>query len=306
MLSSNNYQLIGLVTAVSAVVVLPAEKIIIDGAVSGEILVGRGGMVCNTLAVASALGARVGGIIASGSDVSGAATREMVAREGIRASFVATPQTPVTVTLVEGETRSSIMGSGGAREADLEPDAVEAAWNTLAARPVWVMLTLPALDSPAGQRFVSLAQRTGASVALTLSSAGHVRARASHLQDLLVDADLVLGNADEYAALLKADVEVPLMLTTVGERGAHVMEYGDVLTRVPVESPGLVRDTTGAGDAFAAGVLSVLDPQDLNQPAIERAVRVGHSAASVIIAKMGAEPGASTSSLRDIGRGAGL
>jgi sugar/nucleoside kinase (ribokinase family) len=306
MRTPNKYQLVGLATAVSAVVVRPAEKIVIDAAVPGEVRVGRGGMVCNTLAVASALGARVGGVIASGSDAAGAATRETVTREGIMASFVATRQTPVTVTIAEGTTRSSIMGSDGEREADLDPEAVEAAWNALAARPVWVMLTLPALDSPAGQRFVSLAQRTGARVALTLSSAGHVRARALRLQTLMVGVDLVFGNADEYAALLEADVEVPLMLTTVGERGAHVMQYSEVLTRVPVETPGLVRDTTGAGDAFAAGVLSVLDPQDLSQPAIEHAVQVGHRAASVIIANMGAEPGKGATVLREIGRDAGL
>lgn len=306
MSEQQNYQLVGFATAVSAVVVRPAEKIAIDGTVSGEVRVGRGGMVCNTLAVASALGARVGGVIAVGSDAAGAATRETVTREGIMASFVTTRQTPVTVTIAEGTTRSSIMGSDGEREADLDPEAVEAAWNALAARPVWVMLTLPALDSPAGQRFVSLAQRTGASVALTLSSAGHVRARALRLQTLVVAVDLVFGNADEYAALLEADVEVPLMLTTVGERGAHVMQYGEVLTHVLVERPGLVLDTTGAGDAFAAGVLSVLDPQDLSQPAIEHAVQVGHRAASEIIAKMGAEPGEGAAVLREIGRDAGL
>jgi sugar/nucleoside kinase (ribokinase family) len=118
--------------------------------------------------------------------------------------------------------------------------------------------------------------------------------------------DLVFGNADEYGALLEAEVEVPLMLTTVGERGAHVIRYGEVLTRVPVESPAVVRDTTGAGDAFAAGVLCVLHPQDLNVAAIERAVQIGHRAASVIIAKVGAEPGEATAVLREIGRDAGL
>jgi sugar/nucleoside kinase (ribokinase family) len=182
MRAPDNYQLVGLATAVSAVVVRPGEKIVIDGAVSGDVFVGRGGMVCNTLAVASALGARVGGVIASGSDTAGAAARETVAREGIMASFITTPRTPVTVTLVEDATRSSIMGTDGAREADLDPEAIEAAWDALDARPLWVLLTLPALDSPAGTRFISLAHRTGAKVALTLSSAGHVRARASRLR----------------------------------------------------------------------------------------------------------------------------
>jgi sugar/nucleoside kinase (ribokinase family) len=142
-------QVVGLGTAARAVIVRPTEPLVLDGTV----VVGRGGMVYNTLAVAAALGAHVGGVIASGADEAGTAARAALAADGVATSFITTERTPVTVTLAEGLHRTSIMGDAGTREPDLDPAAVEAAWEALARRPAWVLLTLPALDSAAGRRF---------------------------------------------------------------------------------------------------------------------------------------------------------
>lgn len=300
------YQVVGLGTAVRAVIVRPNEPLVLDGAVPGTVVVGRGGMVCNTLAVAAALGARIGGVIASGADEAGTAARAALAADGVATSFVTTERTPVTVTLAEGPHRSSIMGEAGAREPDLDPAAVEAAWEALAPRPAWVMLTLPALDSAAGRRFVELAQKAGAMVAVTLSSSGHVRARASGLQGLLSDVDLVFGNADEHAELQTAGAVLPLMIITDGPHGATVHCPGGESVKVPIRTRVDVVDTTGAGDAFAGGVLSTLRPASLAAADLEHSIEVGHSAAGIIVAKMGAEPGDSRQALREIGLRTGL
>lgn len=291
MKQSPEYQLVGLATAVSAVVARVAGDIVIDGAVPGEVRAGRGGMVCNTLAVAAALGARVGGVIASGNDPAGAALREVVAEEGIDASFVTTARTPTTVTLAVGATRSSIMGVDGEREQHLDPADVTAAWRDLDARPAWVLLTLPALDSPAGEAFTALARDAGAAVAVTLSSAGHVSERTPRLSELLSRANLVFGNADEVAAMTAAGAAPDLVLATDGGSGATVIRRGTRVTHVPLPNSAALVDTTGAGDSFAAGVLAVLDPARGSVDELRTAVLLGHRAAGVMIGRLGAQPG---------------
>lgn len=285
------YQVVGLATAVHAVVARTGAAPPPDGAISGQVAVGRGGMICNTLSVAAALGVPAAGIIASGNDAAGEHVRSIIDDSGVTAAYITTRQTPTTVTIATGGLRSSVMGVAGEREADLDPAAVEDAWVRLQGRSAWAMLTLPALDSPAGQRFVQLARQGGASIAVTLSSVRHVTERAPRLGSLLLGVDLVVGNADETAALDAAGVRVPLLIATNGERDATI-HLGERLGTVPA-APAAVVDTTGAGDAFAAGLLTVLDPLDLiDLDAITRAARAGHEAASVIVGLLGAEPGA--------------
>lgn len=301
------YQLVGLATAVSAVVARVENGIVTDGAVPGSVRAGRGGMVCNTLAVAAALGARVGGVVASGGDITGAALREVVVAEGVDAAFITTTQTPITVTLSVDGTRSSVMGVDGEREQHLDPVDVAAAWQKLDARAAWVLLTLPALDSPAGVSFLELARATGAAIAVTLSSAGHVSERSSRLGALLADVDLVFGNADEIAAMGHAGVEPDLVLATYGADGATVIRRGVQTTKVQIPVPVQVVDVTGAGDSFAAGVLSLLNPEHCSDDKISASILLGHRAAGVTICRLGAQPGLEGSQmLRELGGKHGL
>lgn len=284
------YQVVGLAAAVHAVVARTGAAPPPNGAISGQVAVGRGGMICNTLSVAAALGTPTAGIIASGSDAAGEHVRSIIDDSGTTAAYITTRQTPTTVTIATGAQRSHVMGVGGEREADLDPEAVEDAWNSLQGRSTWAVLTLPALDSPAGQRFVQLTRQGGSSIAVTLSSAGHVKERAQRMGSLLLCVDLVVGNTDETAALDAAGVRVPLLITTDGERGATA-HLGEQSSFVPA-APAAVVDTTGAGDAFTAGLLVTLDPPNLTDlDAISRAVSAGHEAASVIVGLLGADPG---------------
>jgi ribokinase len=291
-MTASTFQVIGLATAVSAVVVRPLLEIQTDGAVPGEIATGRGGMICNTLAVASGLGVATAGIIACGSDSAGSHLRDIISAECVTASFIQTAQTPVTVTLAVGATRSSIMGVAGDRERDLTPDAVATAWSQLESKPVWGVLTLPALDSPAGQTFAALVKGNGGHLACTLSSSSHVLEHLETVDSLLAGVDLVFGNHDEVAALQRSSAQPHLLICTNGERGATAFLPGGTSTLIPVTSPVSVIDTTGAGDAFAGGVLATLDPRDIDEHSVTKSVLAGHRAAGLIIARLGAAPGA--------------
>jgi sugar/nucleoside kinase (ribokinase family) len=103
-----------------------------------------------------------------------------------------------------------------------------------------------------------------------------------------LQADLLFCNAAEAAALgLTGDLPnwaPELVLVHDGPRPTRVRTRSGTW-EVPVE-PVQVRDTTGCGDAFAAGVLagwragsSVLD-----------AVREGHAAAAIVAGVVGAQP----------------
>lgn len=282
------YHLIGLGTAVCAVVARCHSPLEPDRATDGTISIGRGGMICNTLAVAAACGAEVCGIIANGDDEHGRQLRETIAQEGVHAAYITTKHTPVTVTISDKATRSSIMGVDGERERDLEPGAINRSWHTLDIEPVWAVLTLVALDSSAGQSFVRHARDKGAHIAVTLSSAGHVRQRAGRLGELLGGIDLVFGNSDETRAVDEnIDIIPAVLLETCGENGAVIRREWEH-TLVPLRSHVDVIDTTGAGDAFAGGVLATLMPEQLGDTnALSKAVRIGHQAAAAVISQLG-------------------
>ena len=101
--------------------------------------------------------------------------------------------------------------------------------------------------------------------------------------------DLLFCNADEAQVLGLAD-RLPswapeLVLVHAGARPTRVVTRHDVL-EVPVAPLDEVRDTTGCGDAFAAGVLA---RWRAGAP-VGEAVRAGHAAAAVVAGVLGALP----------------
>jgi sugar/nucleoside kinase (ribokinase family) len=89
---------------------------------------------------------------------------------------------------------------------------------------------------------------------------------ADKVRKYLARADLVLANEDEFAALaVKAPdnwtSEFKNLIVKQGERGALWLFKGQEVASVKAE-PVKVLDTTGAGDAFCAGLLSQLRLRD--------------------------------------------
>ena len=143
---------------------------------------------------------------------------------------------------------------------------------------------------------MAVAQNAGRQVSLTLSDGFCVdRHRDEFLHELMVKSvDVLFSNEDEITSLYQVDTfddalqrvraEVPLAFLTRGAAGSVVVRGDElhVVDAVPVK----VVDTTGAGDAYAAGALHGLTTgRDLATCA-----RLGSVAASEVISHMGPRP----------------
>jgi len=142
---------------------------------------------------------------------------------------------------------------------------------------------------------MALARKHGAAVAFTASDAFCVERHLEDYREIVEEhADLFFANTGEAEAL--SGVEGPedaarylaarcgMAAVTDGANGAWIATRS-VVIHVPAV-PTKPVDTTGAGDAFAAGFLHSIT----HQQSLEGAGRSGVALASKVIAKFGARP----------------
>jgi sugar/nucleoside kinase (ribokinase family) len=95
--------------------------------------------------------------------------------------------------------------------------------------------------------------------------------------------DLLLPNEDE-AAVLGPQIDVPELVITRGRNGATWTDHRTTHTQAPLNVDDVI-DTTGAGDAFAAGFLSAWPAGDPQQ-----ALQCGAELAAQAIGQPGGRP----------------
>jgi ribokinase len=144
----------------------------------------------------------------------------------------------------------------------------------------------------AGRAAIARARERGMSVSVDPSSAALL---SPAFLDELHGVGLLLPNVEEAAALSgDADAEraaralaarVPEVVVTLGPGGALWTDRNRV-SQVDAESKDSAMDTTGAGDAFAAGFLMAR----LSGAATEDALRAGCRLAAVAVRTPGARP----------------
>jgi sugar/nucleoside kinase (ribokinase family) len=203
---------------------------------------------------------------------------------GVEIAAVRRGRTPVSTVLVHPDGERTLLSDGG--DGSLELADVRAEWMAEAA-----VLHLDGYDLlryPDALRAArALARDAGVPVSVDVAAA--TRMRGDYVELLAsLQADVLFCNAAE-AATLGMTADLPewapeLVVVHDGPRPTRVRTR-EGTWEVPVE-PVRVRDTTGCGDALAAGVLagwragsSVLD-----------AVRDGHAAAAVVAGVVGSQP----------------
>jgi fructokinase len=257
-----------------------------------------GGSAANTCAVAAALGARVAYLGKVADDTLGQVFRHDIAGAGVHFPTAPlqggahTARCLILVTPDGQRTMSTFLGAAVAFEgADVD--------EALVADSAVTYLEGYLFDPPAAQaafrRAATAARRAGREVALSLSDPFCVARHRDAFRALLRDGvDLLFANEAEVTSLYetasfedaaeRAAGEVPLCALTRGAQGSLIVRGSE---RVPVEAaPAEVVDTTGAGDAYAAGFLAAYTAgRDL--PACGRLASV---AAGAAIAQLGARP----------------
>ncbi|WP_109209415.1 MULTISPECIES: PfkB family carbohydrate kinase [Microbacterium] len=241
---------------------LVADLIVLGGASlergtdnPAEVRLTRGGSAAN-VAVAAAARHPVRFIGRVGDDTLGRTLVSELEAAGVDARVQRDGRTGSIVVLVDavGE-RTMITDRGAAAELD----AIDPEWMDGAD---WVHLPLYGFETPLSRKAVTdaatRAAARGARVSLDLSSVATLRElEAQHLRTLLADLrpDVVFANEDE--ARTAAALGITPGGVYVVKRGAEpvVVSADGESVEVAVDRVDDVQDSTGAGDAFAAGYI---------------------------------------------------
>jgi sugar/nucleoside kinase (ribokinase family) len=238
------------------VIVRVDGPIVEDTDTYGRTQVGPGGQAANVAAWVVALGGRARFVGKRARDAAGRLLGDELARRGID---VAGPEvdsgTGTVVSLARSDGRRTMLTDRGIAP-DFRADELD---------PTWVegceTLHVPAYSlvrSPIGEaalRAARLARREGARVSVDLSGTSAIRELGvTRFRELLAELrpQTVFGNEDELALLGEVEAE-----TVVCKRGALgcAVRGPDGSLAVFAAAPTEVVDTTGAGDALAAGFL---------------------------------------------------
>ena len=268
---------------------------------NAEIRMRPGGSAANVAAWLGSLGVPTTFVGRVGAD--GAQRHaEALAEHGVRAHLAADPDLP-TATIVlqlDDAGERTMFTDRGANTRLVIDDVPEAAWDGVG----WVHLTgytwFDEATRPVARHVVERARERGAGVSVDPSTVSFLRACGGPtFVDWVGGADLVFPNLDEARVLAGArgphiDLDglarrFGAVVVTLGSMGAAYAGRSDdgVDVREQVVAPRLdVVDTTGAGDAFAAGFLA----HWLRDRSPVAALESGRAAAERCIVQLGARP----------------
>ena len=257
-----------------------------------------GGSAGNTCAVAAALGAKVGFLGKVAADQLGEVFAHDIKAVGVHfptpplAGGAPTARCLILVTPDGQRTMNTFLGACVAFGPD---DVDEAAVASAAVTYLEGYLFDPPAAKQAFFKASRIAHGAGRKIALTLSDAFCVgRHRADFRAFLKEETDILFANEAELlslyetedfdAALAAVREEVELAAVTRSEKGSLVIRGAEThrIDVVPTE----VVDTTGAGDAYAAGFLAA---QAAGKP-LPECGRWGSVAAAEVISHFGARP----------------
>jgi sugar/nucleoside kinase (ribokinase family) len=250
-----------------------------DGEAGAVTRIGAGGQAANVAAWAVELGAEARFVGKRANDAAGRLVTDEVAGRGVEVvGPVVDGRTGVVVSLAEpGGLRSMASDRGVAPE--LRAEELEMAWfrGSDVLHLSGYSLFVSPIDQ-AGAKAVGAVRQQGGRISIDLSSAEAIRAFGpQRFRERLrqLEPDVIFATEAELDAL-GDDVGAFARVRKRGAMGMAVEEDGRV-TELPAAAAAEVVDSTGAGDALAAGFL-VGGPE------------LGLAAAARCVAKLGAMP----------------
>lgn len=234
------------------VVVRLAGPVSVGGDTDAEIHLAPGGQGANVAAWSAALGAHAQLITKRGDDEAGRLAHAGLETRGVEVLGPAEGRNGIICALVSPDGERS-MAADRASGADLRPNEVEEAWfegfDHLFVSG-YTLMREPART--AAFRAVELARGASATVSVDLASWSAIRdVGADRFRELVVALapDVVFANEDEERTVGGPIPDVAWIL----KRGSGGCSFdGDERPALPVER---VVDSTGAGDALAAGFI---------------------------------------------------
>ena len=272
-----------------------------------------GGSAANSIACVASLGGRGGFVGKVADDTLGDIFRHDLKAMGVEfdtkplGEGPATGRCLVNVTPDAQRSMTTFLGAAGL----VAPDDID---ESQIARGAITFFEGYLFEQPVAReafiRACAISTRAGKRAALTLSDASCVERQFDVLQSFIPEhIDILLANDREAEALFgsrdlgviadKARKLCPLTAVTLSEKGSVLIPRDGDVVNVDAVKPDRLVDTTGAGDAYAAGLLFGL----ARGFDLARAGKLGSLAASEVISHFGARP---EQSLKDLAHKAGL
>ncbi len=258
-----------------------------------------GGSAANTIAGLASLGGRAAFIGKVRDDQMGTVFRHDIRASGVAfdteaaADGLPTARCLILVTPDAQRTMQTFLGASvGLGPDDIDVDLISAARITYLEGYLW--------DPPrAKEAFVfaaTAAHQAGREVALSLSDPFCVDRHRDNFRDLVAGhVDVLFANEEEIKSFYREDTfdgalqrvrgHCRVAALTRGAKGSVVIS-GDQVYVIDAEAVDRVVDTTGAGDAYAAGFLYGLT----REAPLDACARMGNIAAAEVIGHMGARP----------------
>jgi ribokinase len=211
---------------------------------------------------------------------------------GVRTRVSIDPKLPtgVCIVLVDPDGERTMVPSAGAN-GGLTPDDLAGLLGAEDHLHLSGYSLLNEGSRPAALAILEQARTVGADISVDAASAAPIRTvGGATLLDWLPPGTLLIANAEELAALTECGDPAELVdrsLTVVvkdGPDGARIADQHGV--RRIATTPAQVRDSTGAGDAFAAGLLAAR----WSGAGLDAAARQGNRVAARALGILGGRP----------------
>lgn len=284
---------------VTDVVVHPSSAIAHGTDTAATIRTTGGGAAANTAAWLGSTRTPVTLVARVGEDAAGRDRLAELSAAGVDCAVTVDPSAPtgMIVVLVDGDGERTMLTDRGA-SLRLAVEDVEAGFSAALSATHLHMSGYPLLHPstrPAGLHALARARAVGLTISVDAASAAPLRAVGpAEFRRWIDGVDLLLANTEEAAVLTGLDDPdaaakelLATAATVVVKRGAQGALWRSAVGRVavPAAAVGGVVDSTGAGDAFAAGLLAAwlrgADPAT----ALRAAAALGARAAQVIGAR---------------------